>query len=175
MESRQTTLLPRVTPVVYAGARETSARDELQSSAPAPNSPLLSAGIRASRSQRTRRRQWRNTDLARTPTTLTEPRHEQERDAPLRPIAVLRLEPGDFSKNYGISFAPDDRDTVAALVQTAGRQYMLLHHLHAPVAGTEVLASERSSHPRQDLRELLDALDLRDDVVEWALDDSAAE
>ena len=72
---------PRISDV-FTGRGLTPARDELRSSAPARNSRLLSAGIRAFRRPRTRRRQSRAAGLACTP-TLTRPRHTAPR--------VLRL------------------------------------------------------------------------------------
>ncbi len=98
---------------------------------------------------------------------------EDLRNAPLHPIAILRLEYGDLSQRYGLAFRPSERgDSVAALLQTRpGQQYMLLRHLDAPTVGTEVLVSERSPHPRQDLDELLDALDLDTSAVTWVLGD----
>jgi len=92
----------------------------------------------------------------------------------LRPIAVLRYEPGDFAERYGLRFteAPSNLgDSVAALVQTRPeQQFMLLRHLEAPSPGSEVLASERSSAPSGDLREFLTAFDLGSDAVTWSLD-----
>jgi hypothetical protein len=97
---------------------------------------------------------------------------EAQRNASLRPIAIVRLEPGDFAERYGLAFRPDERRTsIAALLQTRpGQQYMLLRHLDAPDPGTEVLASEESLDPWYDLHEFLSAFDLDDDVVTWAVD-----
>ena len=95
---------------------------------------------------------------------------ESLRSASLRPIAVLNLEPDDFSERYGLTFLPDPRGTsVAALLQTrSGQQYMLLRHHDDPGAGTEVLARE-SGPSELDLREFLAAFDLDRGVVSWAL------
>lgn len=97
---------------------------------------------------------------------------EGSRNASLRPIAVLALEPSDFASRYGLEFHPDDSDeTVAALLQIrSGQQFMLLRHVDAPLGGTEVLADEASDHPHHDLLELLDALSLSDHAITWALD-----
>jgi hypothetical protein len=71
-----------------------------------------------------------------------------------------------------LTFSPDARgDSVAALLETdAGRQYMLLRHVDAPVGGTEVLAAEVSPEPKLDLADFLSALDLDESVVSWQLD-----
>jgi 5,6,7,8-tetrahydromethanopterin hydro-lyase len=100
---------------------------------------------------------------------------ETRRSASLRPIAVLRLEPGDFSERYGLRFVPDRRGTsVAAFLQTRpGQHYMLLRHHDDPGSGTEVLARE-TGPSGLDLREFLAAFDLDSDVVSWALPDDAA-
>jgi hypothetical protein len=75
---------PRCAPVPMgpSSCSRAAALDELQSSAPAPNSPLLSAESERPCRQWTRRTQWRNSDLARTPTTLTEPRRTPLRVVP---------------------------------------------------------------------------------------------
>jgi 5,6,7,8-tetrahydromethanopterin hydro-lyase len=95
---------------------------------------------------------------------------ESLRNASLRPIAVLNLEPGDFAVRYGLTFLPDPRGTsVAALLQTrSGQQYMLLRHHDDPGAGIEVLARE-SGPSELDLREFLAAFDLDRGVVSWTL------
>ena len=98
---------------------------------------------------------------------------EALRAGSLRPIAVLRYEPGDLAERYGLRFteAPSNLgDSLAALVQTRpGRQYMLLRHADAPTSGTEVLASDQSSDPGGDLHEFLTAFDLSSDAVIWSL------
>jgi len=97
---------------------------------------------------------------------------EALRNASLRPIAIVELEPADFAERYGVAFRPDERgDSIAALLQTQrGQQYMLLRHLDAPSAGTEVLSSERSPRPQRDLHEFLSVFDLDESIVTWALD-----
>jgi hypothetical protein len=98
---------------------------------------------------------------------------EAERSDSLRPIAVLKFEPDYLTAHYGLKFEPDERDTsVAALVVTeSGHQYMLLRHHDSPAPGTEILASEFSHDHEGDLREILSALELGDDVVTWRLRD----
>jgi hypothetical protein len=97
---------------------------------------------------------------------------EALRKTSLRPIAIVRLEPAEFEKRYGLDFQLDERgDSIAVLVQTRpGKHYMLLRHHDAPGPGTEVLAPERSPVPREDLNEFLSAFGLSEDVVTWALD-----
>jgi hypothetical protein len=59
-----------------------AAGDEWQSSAPVPTSRPLSAGIRASLPSMDQAPAFEDSDLARTPTTLTEPRHNARRVLP---------------------------------------------------------------------------------------------
>ncbi len=96
---------------------------------------------------------------------------ERGRHTSLRPIGILALEPRDFAERHGLSFDVDESESsTAALLETpGGNQYMLLRHFDAPLAGTEVLASELSKEPERDLGELLDALDLDPQLVIWKL------
>jgi len=98
---------------------------------------------------------------------------EGQRRESLRPIAVLRLAPEVLAERFTLPFVPGAghlADTAAALLElTDGRQFMLLRHYDDPSTGTELLASERSETPAEDLRAFLDALDLADHDVTWAL------
>jgi hypothetical protein len=69
----------RVSKVV---ARSALASDELQSSAQFRPHPCFPRESERLRRQRNRRPQWRNSDLGRTPTALTEPRHTARRILP---------------------------------------------------------------------------------------------
>jgi 5,6,7,8-tetrahydromethanopterin hydro-lyase len=102
--------------------------------------------------------------------------NEGRREVPLRPIGILALEPTDLADRFGFRFKLDAAgSSTAALLETeTGSQYMLLRHLDAPLAGTEVLASELSTDPERDLNEFLQALHLDPRVVTWALDANEA-
>jgi hypothetical protein len=98
---------------------------------------------------------------------------------PLRPIAVLGLEPAELEQ-HGVHFHPtpdDGLDTAqAGLVELAdGRQFGLVRYDHAPVSGTELLATESSIDVERDLRDLLHALGLSDTAVTWRLDPAEVE
>jgi hypothetical protein len=96
---------------------------------------------------------------------------EANRTESLRPIGVIALTADALTERYGLTFVPDERDgSAAATLKTdTGHEYMLLHHFESPEPGTEVLASEESTHPERDLQELLDTLELEPDLVTWRL------
>jgi len=98
---------------------------------------------------------------------------ERSRRDSLRPIAVLRSEPPELAQRFTLSFEPGRgrfADSDAALVQLAsGQQFMLVHHRDDPMGGTELLASESSPRPAEDLRAFLTAFEIAGREVRWAL------
>jgi hypothetical protein len=109
-----------------------------------------------------------------TPAVATEfrqiARHEMQRGL-AKPIALLRLEPAEISREYGITFEPD-RDDLDALLAAAiesptGRQFGFSRHEHSPTRGTVLLTHEQSPDFKADLLEALGLLRLRRQDLTW--------
>lgn len=92
---------------------------------------------------------------------------------PLRPIAVVRLEPEDFTSRFGVEFAEgsDDLDfTRSALIRLdSGLVAGLVRYARSPEPGTELHVSERSTDPKSALREFLTEFGLDERDVMWVL------
>ena len=91
--------------------------------------------------------------------------------AELRPIALLRWTPEELRARRGIRFEPgtDDLDSYAvARFDLGGRRFALLRYDRSPASGTEVFA-EASGEPARQLELVMDALDLRPELVAWTL------
>lgn len=88
-----------------------------------------------------------------------------------KPIGVIDLTPGDFSRRWHIQFemVSDDLDNAAAaVVELPSRaKYLLLRYAHDPTQGTTVYRP--ASNARQtDLSGLLRSLGITSDHVKWA-------
>jgi hypothetical protein len=92
---------------------------------------------------------------------------------PLRPIAVLRLEPEDFTSQFGVEFeeGSDDLDfTRTALIRLgSGLEAGLLRYARAPEPGTELHAPAQSVEPESALQEFLSEFGLDEGDVRWVL------
>jgi hypothetical protein len=92
---------------------------------------------------------------------------------PLRPIAVLRLEPQDFTSRFGVEFeeGSDDLDfTRSALIELdSGLVAGLVRYARSPEPGTELHAPERSVDPKFALSEFLAEFGLDERDVTWVL------
>ena len=88
-------------------------------------------------------------------------------------IALIRPEPGELTRRFGLRFESgyDDLDEtlVAALEAPSGRRFGLLRHIHAPIAGTEILWDLRRDDLPDALGEVLGLLELGPSEVEWVL------
>ena len=89
----------------------------------------------------------------------------------LRPIALLRLSPGDLSKALDLEFdeAEDDLDRyqVAVLKAPEGRLFALFRYCQSPSGGTEIWTKSSSNQMRADLCGALEALGLTLEDVSW--------
>jgi hypothetical protein len=92
---------------------------------------------------------------------------------PLRPLAVVSLEPEDFTSRFGVEFAEgsDDLDFMrSALVELdSGLVAGLVRYARSPEPGTEVHAPQGFADPESVLRELLAEFGLSDGDVRWVL------
>jgi hypothetical protein len=88
-----------------------------------------------------------------------------------KPIAVLRPEPAEISRRWGITFEPDRDDLdallVAAIETHTGRQFGFARYEHAPLGGTELLVHEQSPDFKAELLEALAVLRLGSDELVW--------
>ena len=89
----------------------------------------------------------------------------------LRPIALLRLSPGDLSKALDLEFEEReddlDRYQVAVLKTPGGRQFALFRYRRSPSGGTEIWTKSSSTQMRSDLGRALEALGLTLNDVSW--------
>jgi hypothetical protein len=92
---------------------------------------------------------------------------------PLRPIAVMSLEPEDFTSRFDIEFeeGSDDLDlTRSALIELdSGVVTGLVRYARSPEPGTELHAPERSTDPQSTLRDFLTEFGLDERDVTWVL------
>ena len=92
---------------------------------------------------------------------------------PLRPIAVLGLEPQDFTSRFGVEFeeGSDDLDfTRSALIELdSGLVAGLVRYARSPQPGTELHAFERSTDVESALHEFLSEFGLDERDVTWVL------
>jgi hypothetical protein len=99
---------------------------------------------------------------------ITEPASE-----PLRPIAVLGLEPEDFTSRFDIEFeeGADALDfTRSALIELdSGLVAGLVRYARSPEPGTELHAFERSTDTESALHEFLTEFGLEEGDVTWVL------
>jgi len=88
-----------------------------------------------------------------------------------RPVATLRLEPGEIANRVGLKFeiAHDDLDELEAAVFRAasGRQFALVRHRHQPKAGTDILIKENSRNLSAALRDALKVLQFEPRELRW--------
>jgi hypothetical protein len=93
--------------------------------------------------------------------------------APLRPIAVLRLEPEDFTSRFGVEFeeGSDDLDfTRTALLRLgSGLEAGLLRYARSPEPGTELHAVAESVEAESALHDFLTEFGLDQNDVQWVL------
>ena len=98
---------------------------------------------------------------------------------PLRPIAVMSLEPEDFTSRFDIEFeeGSDDLDfTRSALIELeSGLVTGLVRYARSPQPGTELHAPERSTDPQSALREFLTEFGLDQRDVTWVLPQPAVD
>lgn len=91
-----------------------------------------------------------------------------------KPIAVLRAEPEELAKRYGLQFhaGSDDLDRFqeVALRLASGRPVLLYRYERSPSAGTTVVV-DHGDHAREALDELVAALDLRERGIVWISDE----
>lgn len=91
-----------------------------------------------------------------------------------RTAAVLGFEPDELAAACGIAFHRDlddlDYFRYAALRLSSGRQVVLLRYERNQHPGTGIEIDARDD-PTAALREVLDALDLRDTAVTWTPED----
>jgi hypothetical protein len=103
---------------------------------------------------------------------ITDPASE-----PLRPIAVMRLEPDDFASRFGIDFEEGSTDldfTRSALIEfESGLVAGLVRYARSSRPGTELHAPERSADPQSALHEFLTEFDLDERDVTWVLPQAA--
>jgi hypothetical protein len=96
---------------------------------------------------------------------------------PLRPIAVLGLEPQDFTSRFGVEFeeGSDDLDfTRSALIELdSGLVAGLVRYARSPESGTELHAFERSTDAESALHEFLTDFGLDERDVTWVLPQTA--
>jgi hypothetical protein len=99
---------------------------------------------------------------------ITDPASE-----PLRPIAVMRLEPEDFASRFGIDFEEGSTDldfTRSALIELeSGLVAGLVRYARSPQPGTELHAPEQSTDPESALHEFLTEFGLDERDVTWVL------
>src|SRR6267142_1333110 len=88
-----------------------------------------------------------------------------------RPVATLKLEPGEIASRVGLRFeiAQDDLDELEAAVfrTDTGRQFALVRHRHQPESGTDILINERSEDLSADLRDALQILGFEPRELRW--------
>jgi hypothetical protein len=96
---------------------------------------------------------------------------------PLRPIALVSLEPEDFTARYGVEFVDgsDELDfTRSALIEfESGLVTGLLRYARSPEPGTEVHAPQSASDPATQLQEFLAELGLDESDVRWVVSQPA--
>lgn len=90
-----------------------------------------------------------------------------------RPIAVMNLEPEDFTSRFGVEFeeGSDDLDfTRSALIELdSGLVAGLVRYARSPRPGTELHAPERVADVESALQELLTEFGLDQRDVTWVL------
>jgi hypothetical protein len=92
---------------------------------------------------------------------------------PFRPIAVLDLEPQDFTSRFGVEFeeGSDELDfSRSALIELdSGLVAGLVRYARSPEPGTELHAPEQSTDPASALQAFLTEFGLDERDVTWVL------
>jgi len=95
-----------------------------------------------------------------------------------KPIAVLRAEPAELSKRYGLRFTAgsDDFDEFqeAALKLRSGRPVLLYRYSRSPSPGTTVTIDD-GDRAREALKEFAAAFRLEQRAITWVSDEVSGE